>query len=391
MIDLGKMKEAIRRENLGGWLFSTLKNRDLLSLSILELDSAAQNTRPWYYVVFPREEPVRIVHAVESGILKNLPGSEKIYASREELSALLYNVVRPRLEGRPLACQYSAELPIVSFLDHGTVLLLEASDIRTVSSAPLLQRFRGVLGDEDVLSHTAAAGHLYDIVCAAWRHVRSAFSAAADVYEGGVRDLILREFASRGLETDHPPIVAAGANAGDPHYTASGRGALIGRDSVLQLDLWAREAKPGSVYADISWVLYTGERPPEEIRRNFEALVSVRDAVVAFIAGRMETGSPPSGAEVDREARVLLSDAGFAGALRHRTGHGIDREVHGSGVNLDSVEFPDHRLLLEGSCFSVEPGIYFAEYGLRTEIDVVIRGGRPVVTGGEPQRRLLTF
>jgi len=94
---------------------------------------------------------------------------------------------------------------------------------------------------------------------------------------------------------------------------------------------------------------------------------------------------------VDAHVKSILAGAGYGGAVRHRTGHGIDTSVHGSGVNMDSVEFPDERLLLEGSCFSVEPGIYFAEYGMRTEINVVITGAQPVVTGQEPQRELLRF
>lgn len=392
MFDPGKIREAIHREDSGGWLFSGFRGRDSLSLSVLGLDAKAKNTRPWFYIVFSGGEPLKIVHIIESGSLSLLPGDTRVFGSQQELTDLLGGEVLPRLEGRPLACQYSVDLPIISFLDHGTHLLLERVGIKTVSSAALLQRIQGLVDGEGLRSHQSAAGSLHQIVAAAWDFVRQSFVRGKELWEGDVQDLILGEFAARGLETDHPPIVAAGANSGNPHYSAAGRGDPIGEEKVLQLDLWAREKKSNSIYADISWVGYTGFSIPEDLAQNFATLVEVRDGVVDFIARRLQNEDPPSGAETDLWARQQLDRAGLGDALRHRTGHGIDREVHGSGVNLDSVEFPDSRLLLEGSLFSVEPGIYFADYGLRTEINVYIHPqAYPLVTGAKPQKKILTF
>jgi Xaa-Pro aminopeptidase len=152
--------------------------------------------------------------------------------------------------------------------------------------------------------------------------------------------------------------------------------------------MWAN--KSGGVYADISWVGFYGASPPPEIEKAFADLVAAREEGCAFIRGELEAGRAVEGAAVDRRVREFLCGRGYAGALRHRTGHGIDTEVHGSGVNIDSVEFPDSRLLLEGSCFSLEPGIYFDGYGLRTEIDVYIKNGSPVISGHDRQFALLT-
>ena len=391
MFDLSKIQEAIRRESLGGWLFSTLRNRDSLSLSILDLPPASKNTRPWYYFIFAREEPLKIVPAIESDVLADLPGEIRTYRSRAELLSLLQDPVEGRLAGRFLACQYSADLPVISFLDHGTVLLLESAGLRPVSSASLIQRFRGILDPEETALHETAAKELYDIVRTVWSDLKYSLENGTAVYEGGMQDGIMREFELRGLETDHPPTVAAGSNSGNPHYSLAGRGRKIEREEVLQLDLWAKRKAPGSVYADISWVGFTGAVPPERVRHDFAILAGARDSAVEFIASGMTGKTRPSGADVDRHVRRLLALAGYENALRHRTGHGIDREVHGSGVNLDSVEFPDNRLLLDGACFSVEPGLYFSDYGLRTEINVIIKNGIPLVTGGDPQRSLLTF
>jgi Xaa-Pro aminopeptidase len=193
----------------------------------------------------------------------------------------------------------------------------------------------------------------------------------------------------REIETDHPPIVGAGAHAGDPHYDFSGCGEQFREGDIVQLDLWAKEKRPGAIYADISWVGVFGRSVDDEALRAWKTLVEARDEAVRFAAEALLSGSAPSGAAVDERVRAILLGAGYLDAVRHRTGHGIDTECHGSGVNLDSIEFPDRRLLLEGSCFSVEPGLYFSRFGLRTEIDVYIREGVPRISGDEPQRDIL--
>jgi Xaa-Pro aminopeptidase len=198
--------------------------------------------------------------------------------------------------------------------------------------------------------------------------------------------------AKRKLRTDHPPIVAAGANTADPHYDFSGTGAPIREGDVIQFDLWAKEEAEASIYGDISWIGVFASSPPPELEKAFDALIAAREGAWRFIEAELSAGRPVSGAAVDGKTREILHGLGYREARNHRTGHGIDTECHGSGVNMDSVEFPDRRRLLEGSCFSLEPGIYFSGFGLRTEIDVYISRGRPVISGGNHSRqfRILT-
>jgi Xaa-Pro aminopeptidase len=199
-----------------------------------------------------------------------------------------------------------------------------------------------------------------------------------------------RELERRNLITDHPPIVAAGVHSGNPHYDFSGSGGIIQAGDVVQFDIWAKERHETSIYADISWAGVYETTPPVQAERAFSDLVRVREEVYRFIETELAAGHLLSGASVDEEARNLLTGLGYASAIKHRTGHGIDTECHGSGVNMDSIEFPDSRLILEGSCFSLEPGIYFSDFGLRTEINVYVVKGTPVVSGKERQFRLLT-
>jgi Xaa-Pro aminopeptidase len=347
------------------------------------------NTRPWVYLVPAAGEPRKLVHDIEQGILDSLPGQRLTYASRdaflEGLRALSRGV-------GPVACQYSSQLPMLSYLDHGTVELLEECGFALRSSQGLIQRFLGVLDEEAARSHERAAAHLYAVVTSVWNRLRAELGAGRSLAEGEVQAWIQEEFRARGLVTESPPTVAAGRHSADPHYeTPPGGGALLERGQVLLLDLWARELYPASVYADITWVGMLGGRATEEIEQAFAAVIRARDEALRFIREALARGEEPAGADVDRRAREVLQRAGFGEYLKHRTGHAIDAQLHGYGANLDSVEFPDPRRLIEGSCFSVEPGVYLPAFGLRSEVDVLIRGGAAVVTGGEPQTELLNL
>jgi Xaa-Pro aminopeptidase len=287
---------------------------------------------------------------------------------------------------------------VLSYLDHGIASLLAECGFELRSSQGLIQRFLGVLDAEGIRSHEEAARHLYAIVAAVWERVRESFHRGPKLRETTVQGWILEEFRRRGLASESAPVVAAGAHAADPHYEPqAGRSGAADRDAVLEagqvllLDLWAREDRAGSVYADITWVGVLAGSPRAEVAQAFAAVAGARDAGYRFIEDSLRRGDGPSGAAVDREVRGVLDQAGFGPYLKHRTGHAIDAQLHGYGANLDSVEFPDPRRLIEGSCFSIEPGVYLPNFGVRSEIDVYVRDGLPVVSGGKPQSGLLTL
>ncbi|MCX7786656.1 MAG: aminopeptidase P family protein [Spirochaetes bacterium] len=389
MFDLRAIQKAIHLEKVGGWLFSSFQHRDPLSESILELDRTSKNTRPWYYIVYPEGSPTKIVHAIEKGILHHLPGETFLYDSRNTLIQLFQREVFPKAQR--LACQFSPTLRILSFLDHGTALLLEECGFSLVSAASLLQRFRGVLSDEMVKAHKRATMHLYEIVERTWGFISQQITHGYSLYEGEVQQYILQELENRKLISHSPPIVACGTHSGNPHYSPQGNGSPLEPNQVIQLDLWAKEEGEFGTYADISWVGFTGATPPSSLTDVFSTLTEARDRTIRYIQQRLESGRTVSGKEVDAFCRSFLSEAGFGQALKHRTGHGIDRELHGFGVNLDSVEFPDDRYLLEGSCFSIEPGLYFQDFGMRTEVNAYVWEGQLHVTGPFRQTTLLKF
>jgi Xaa-Pro aminopeptidase len=382
---LKAMREAIREEGLDGWLFCNFRHRDKLSDDILGLNPDTDNSRLWVYAVPAAGKPLGIVHAIEQDSLGDLPGDRVSYRSRDELLDRL----KP-LGGKRWGLHVSEFITAISYLDAGTAAVFEKAGLVSASAEGLLQRLKGLLNGPDIQAHEQAANHLYEIVKIAWALVRERYARQTALYEGEIQALMLAEMKKRNMTTDHAPIVAAGAHSGNPHYDISGGGGLIKQDDVIQFDIWAKDAGPGGIYADISWIGVYGTGPRPEIQTAFTDLISVREGTWEYIRRELAADRRLSGAEVDKKAREILFGLGYEAAIRHRTGHGIDTEVHGSGVNMDSVEFPDSRPLLEGSCFSLEPGIYFPGFGMRTEIDVYIKDGKPVISGQDRQFQLLS-
>jgi Xaa-Pro dipeptidase len=392
MLNTEQVSTAMLEENLSAWLFSNFHHNDPISDRILEVPRGATNSRPWVYLLRQDGSAEKLVHVIENRILDHLPGSKRVYASRRQY---LSNLRELAAGLQRVACHFSPELPAISFLDHGMALLLEDCGFSLSSAAVLIQRVLGGLDRAGIGSHRRAADHLYDIVAEVWERLRKEMRSDKPVWETTVQGWIVGMFEELDLETDSPPIVAAGRHSADPHYSPeasdAGRGGVLRSGAVLQLDLWAKEKASGAIYADISWVGVLDTRAPQALEAVFRTVVEARELAVGFIGESLAAGQSVSGQQVDQEVRSFFERSGYAANLRHRTGHGIDEQVHGFGVNLDSVEFPDPRLLLEGCCFSVEPGLYLDEFGMRSEIDAYISGGKPVVSGKKPQFELLHF
>jgi Xaa-Pro aminopeptidase len=290
------------------------------------------------------------------------------------------------------AALLSENIRALSTLDAGTALLFRQAGLTLTPAESLVQRVCGLLDGGGIASHERAAAALYGIVKQCWGVVNKAFLTNTPISEGDIRHQMLSEMDKLGLETEGSPIVAAGEHTAMAHYDFAGEGALFRRGDVIQFDLWAREKD--AVWADISWAGVFDTAPAPAVAKAWDALTDAREAVVACIEARLAAGERPTGAMLDDLARRRLEAAGYAAAIAHRTGHGIDTECHGVGVNLDAHEFPDGRRLLDGACFSIEPGLYFEKerpaFGLRTEINMWISDGKGTVSGGERQRALLT-
>jgi hypothetical protein len=388
MLDIDGARAAIRGEGLDGWLFLSMQHRDEIAAAALDIPRGATSSRPWAFVIRADGPPVRIVHGIEPSLLDHLPGSLERYESRDAFRQALS---RAMPGGARIAAQFSPDIPVGSFLDHGTAVMLEGLGVTLVPSAGLVARCLGALDGEGARSHDEAALVLHDAVRDAWGRIAQALASGTPVTEARAQAWLVERLSAAGLVSDAPPLVASGANSANPHYDVHGDGAVLCRGDVVQFDVWARQDSPSAVYADISWVGVAARQPEALQAEVFSAIVEARESALEAIGSALAGGRAVRGRDVDEVARAVIGRRGFARGLRHRTGHSIGRRVHGYGVNLDCIEFPDGRPLGEGACFSVEPGIYLDGFGMRTEVDCRISGGRLVVTGRGRQRALLVL
>jgi Xaa-Pro aminopeptidase len=121
------------------------------------------------------------------------------------------------------------------------------------------------------------------------------------------------------------------------------------------------------------------------MRAVFAAVAGARDAAVSLVQERARAGQDVRGFEADRAARQVLVDAGFGACIAHRTGHNLGESVHGKGAHLDDTETHDERRLVPGTGFTVEPGLYLGDFGVRSEINVYRDHHEAVVTGARQE------
>jgi Xaa-Pro aminopeptidase len=376
------VQQALRDDGLDGWLLYDFHGSNPIATRLTELAASGKMaTRRWYYLVPADGTPRGLVHAIERHNLDGLPGDKQAYAGREQLSAGLRDLLRGVSR---VAMEYSPRnaIPYISRVDAGTVEAVRELGVEVVSSGDLVQRFEAVWTDEALASHRAASERLYRIKDSAFDFVRERRAGGRQVTEFEVQQAMTGWFVDEGLVTDAAPCVAAQENAGNPHYqpTAAAHRA-IGPNEVLLLDLWGKLAEPGAVFADITWVGFTGRVVPEKYARVFAAAREGRDAAVELVKTAAREGHDLRGFQVDRVTRDVIERAGYGSQFIHRTGHSLGHDVHGNGAHMDDYETHDERRLIPGTGFTIEPGIYSHEFGVRTEINMFMGDHQAEVTG----------
>jgi Xaa-Pro dipeptidase len=378
-----QVQESLRKGGLDGWLFFDHHRRDPLAYRILGIPDEVQATRRWYYFVPAEGEPRKLVHRIESGALDSLAGEKESYSSwtdqQQKLSALVAGCSR-------IAMQYSPKcaIPYVSLVDAGTVELIRGFGIEIVSSGDLIQEFEARWGEEQLTLHLEAGKLVDQVRSDAFDFLRNRIRSMDPVTEYEVQEFILSRFSQFGLTRTHGPIVAVNANASDPHYEPSrGKTSHIQRGDLVLIDLWAKLTKPNAVYYDITWTAFCGETVPEQIQKVFEVVKNARKRASSFVIRKASSQESVAGYEVDDVARDYIEEQGFGAFFFHRTGHSIGTDVHGTGANMDNLESHDERRVIARTCFSIEPGIYLTEFGIRSEVNVYVGDGFAQVTGEE--------
>jgi Xaa-Pro dipeptidase len=392
MFHFPAIQSALRQFQLDGWLICDFRGSNVLARRVLGFPEGQMGSRRWFYFIPAEGEPRKLVHRIETGALDHLPGSKAVYLRWQELEAGVGALVQG---SKRIAMEYSPRNanPYVSRVDAGTVELVRSFGIEIVSSGDLIQLFEATWDDEQIASHLAAAVHTNSAYDVAWRFIADQVRTRGGVLETAVQTRIMEHFAANKLTTYHPPIVAANEHSGDPHFeTSLATDHAIKPGDFVLIDLWAKLDQPRSVYSDLTRVGYVGDSVPEKYEKVFQIVAAARDAAIAKVQSAFTAKAPLMGWEVDQACRDVIDQAGYGQYFIHRTGHSIGQEVHGNGANIDNLETREERTLLPRTCFSIEPGIYLPEFGVRSEVDVLIDSqSEVIVTGGELQRSVVAI
>ncbi|HUR69718.1 MAG TPA: M24 family metallopeptidase [Candidatus Thermoplasmatota archaeon] len=388
-MSLRDAQQYLQQKGIDGWLVYDFKGSNPVLKRVLGGEDRHLTRRVFYWIP-AHGRPTLVGSMIDAGQFKGVDASVRSYTHRASLADALVEVLK---DARTVAMEYApgGALPYVSRVDGGTLDMVRGMGKSVVPSGDLYQFAYARLSAAELETHRAAARKLDEAKDATFAHIFSTVLAGGRITEREAQQHLAKRFRDEGMVTDHDPIVAVNAHAGDPHYAPPAEGsAVIQRDDWVLLDLWAKLAKPGAVYGDITWTGFVGRNVPKKHLEVFEAVRDARDAGVMHIEAAHKAGKPTTGAATDAAVRQHLVDKGLAGWFTHRTGHSIGYEVHSEGANLDGFETYDTRELIPGLLFSIEPGVYLPEFGVRNEIDVYIHpDGRPEVTT-KAQRDVVT-
>ena len=385
--DIDAMQSAVREQGLDGWLLFDLHARNDVAAQLIGLGDMSRR----FFVLVPAHgEPIAVIHGIEQAPWDNWPWQKKVYVGWQQLGTTL----RETLGGlKRVAMEYSpnAAVPANDLVPAGIVELVRSTGVEVVSSGDLVTRFYAIWSPEQVKSHYTAAAVLAQVANATFHKLAQAVGRNESINEMQVRDWVVEDLQRHGVSVDGDAIAATGLNAADPHYSPQNGGAVFKRGDLVLIDLWTKESDE-MVFADQTWMGYLGKEVPKRAADVFAVIRDARDAAVDFLQKAWQEGRTPMGGEIDDVTRGVIDRAGFGEYFIHRTGHSIDRAVHGMGPNIDNLETNETRLLVPGVGFSIEPGIYMkGDMGLRTEIDVYMSEKGPDVTTPNPQRDIIAL
>ncbi len=379
-MELDKIQSTLRENGLDGWLFYDHHRRDPIAYRVLKI-SPPMCTRRWFYLIPAEGDPSKLIHRVERHNLDGLPGHAIEYSTWKEQHEGLKKILGGK---KRIAMQYSPlnNIPYVGLVDAGTIELVRSLGVEVISSADLVQLFEARWSEDALASHLEAGKVVHAAVRAGFAAIRDAVRSGKGISEYDVQQEMRRVFDAGGVITDEGPVAAVNRNSANPHYMPKPENsASIGANDFVLLDVWGKMNRPGAVYFDITWTGFVGAEIPRRFVGVFEIVKEARDAAIDFVQAAMKSGRTIHGCEVDDVARQVITRCGYGPNFVHRTGHSIGEDVHANGANIDNFETRDTRPIIPGICFSIEPGIYLEEFGVRSEVNMFVEQASARVTG----------
>ncbi|MBR3090636.1 MAG: M24 family metallopeptidase, partial [Bacteroidetes bacterium] len=385
------IQSELQKKGIDGWLFYDFHNRDAIAARILNMNTSRFASRRWFYYIPASGEPQKLVHSIEQWRCDHLPGKKNVYLPWQQQHALLKEILG---NAKKIAMQYSPynAIPYVSIVDGGTIELIRSFGIEVVSSADLVSKFESHLTMEDYKSHCEASESMQFIKDSAFKEIARRMKENNPPTEYEIYEYMIDLYKKHNMVCEDGPIVAVNEHAADPHFEPTKENSYRMKEGDLVLiDLWAKKNKPGAIYYDITWMGYIGHSVPKEIEDIFQVARAGRLAALDFVKQCFKENKPVHGWEVDDVCRNVLTKAGYGEYFIHRTGHNIGEEVHGNGCHIDNLETKDERVIIPGTCFSIEPGIYMPErkLGYRTEIDIFVTDEGNVEVSGRQQDAII--
>ena len=392
-MEITRIQQALSAENIDGWLFYDFRKSNPIAYEVLELPQQDMYTRRWFYFV-PREgTPTALISAVESHVLSSLPGDRRVFRTWQEMHEYLKALVRPNTR---VAMEYSPlnAIPYMSRVDAGTVDLVRSFGVEVVSSANIAQRFVAQLSDMQIESHREAGRLILSAKDRLFQELGESLRTGKALDEYQVQQRFIALIQEAGLVLGELPIVAVNANSGNPHYEpTSEKHSPIQRGDFILFDFWARLPQQDTIEADYTWTAFAGtsEEIPARQQEIFAIVRDARDAGITYVQQKLAAGEQVQGGEVDDVVRSVIANAGYGNYFVHRTGHSITTLTHGNGANIDNFETHDERTLFPNTCNSIEPGIYLPEFGVRSEVNLLIFEHNAEVTGVPAQQAIVAL
>lgn len=374
---LPEVQAFLKSQNIDGWLIFDFRGTNPFMHKVFQPGKGGMLSRRWFLWVPAKGEPKVLVHDIEFGSFPKTEFELRKYNGRETLVGEVQKLLG---KSKTIAMEYSpgGNNPYVSKVDAGTMDMMRELGVKVVGSGDLLQLFLAWTSKQ-LANHKKASGVLTATKDFALNMLRDQIAFKKPITEYELQQAMNRFMQDHGMDPGHPPIVGFDVKSNDPHYSPSEKNQRRLKPGPILMDLWCKV--PGdNPFADITWMAHWGA-PSKKFIQVFDAVLASRDAGLELLNARQSSGQVVRGYEVDRVVRQVLIEAGYEKWLKHRTGHSLGiSAVHGEAAHFDGFETLDERAVLPSLGFTIEPGVYTPEFGIRSEINVYLQQNRVEVT-----------